>query len=110
MGAASIIGIAIVAVVGFWLLGGVLMRLGGTLLVLAGRGAAGDNRQRQRGAAPARRRNALARRPGAPRGPPPSLIGRHGVGPAFSLRQVSEPAYERDFWEGALDAVGSVET
>lgn len=32
----SALGIAIVALVGFWLLGGVLMRLGGTLLVIAG--------------------------------------------------------------------------
>lgn len=36
MDAATIIGIAIVALVGFWLLGGVLMRIGGMLLVLAG--------------------------------------------------------------------------
>lgn len=36
MSAASTIGIAIVALVGFWLLGGVLMRIGGTILVLAG--------------------------------------------------------------------------
>ena len=33
---ASAIGIAIVALLGFWLLGGVLLRIGGTLLVLAG--------------------------------------------------------------------------
>jgi hypothetical protein len=36
MSAATVIGIAIVAVVGFWLLGGVLMRIGGTILILAG--------------------------------------------------------------------------
>jgi hypothetical protein len=36
MDAASVIGIAIVALVGFWLLGGVLMRIGGTLLILFG--------------------------------------------------------------------------
>jgi hypothetical protein len=32
----STIGIAIVALLGFWLLGGMLLRLGGTLLVAAG--------------------------------------------------------------------------
>jgi len=32
----STLGIVILALVGFWLLGGVLLRIGGTLLVLAG--------------------------------------------------------------------------